>query len=76
MSDHRSADADGVDRCGVVYVHVEVRDGESDTQTAVIAAPEGSTLRDVLRDAGYSPYTRVTAVAARKPTPSGVGGSA
>ena len=58
MSDQPSANRDA-DRCGVVYVRVE-SDEESDAQTAVITAPEGATLRDVLRDAGHSPYTRLT----------------
>jgi ferredoxin len=59
MSDRPAGtDADEGDRCGVVYVHVGSED--PDTETAVLAAPEGATLRDVLRDAGYSPYTRVT----------------
>jgi ferredoxin len=43
------------DRCRVVYVHVEDRERE-----AVVSAPAGSTLRDVLLDAGFSPYTRLT----------------
>jgi len=40
------------DHCEVVYVRV---DGER-----LLTAPKGATLRDVLRDGGCSPYTRVT----------------
>jgi len=73
MSDRSAGgDAGGADRCGVVYVHVEsgeprASESESeeprpaaDTGTTVLVAPEGATLRDVLRDAGHSPYTRFT----------------
>jgi ferredoxin len=39
----------------------EPRSSEPDgTGPAVLVAPEGATLRDVLRDAGHSPYTRLT----------------
>jgi ferredoxin len=44
------------DRCDVVYVDVEDRDGERH----VLTAPVGETLRDVLVDAGHSPYSRLT----------------
>ncbi|GAB6861870.1 2Fe-2S iron-sulfur cluster-binding protein [Haloplanus litoreus] len=43
------------DRCDVVYVSVEA-DGEE----RLLTAPAGATLRDVLLDAGQSPYTRLT----------------
>jgi Na+-transporting NADH:ubiquinone oxidoreductase subunit NqrF len=36
---------------------VTVRDGE---ETTVLTAPAGTTLRDLLLEAGLSPYTRVT----------------
>jgi ferredoxin len=44
------------DRCGVVFVHVVGTDGEE----RVLTARAGSILRDVLLDAGLSPYTRLT----------------
>lgn len=43
------------DRCDVVYVRVD--DGGEEH---LLTAPAGATLRDVLVDAGLSPYTRVT----------------
>jgi ferredoxin len=36
---------------------VTVHDGE---ETTVLTAPAGTTLRDLLLDAGLSPYTRLT----------------
>jgi ferredoxin len=43
------------DRCDVVYVSVE-----DDGEECLLTAPTGATLRDVLVDAGKSPYTRLT----------------
>lgn len=43
------------DRCDVVYVRVD-----DDGEEHLLTAPAGATLRDVLLDAGLSPYTRVT----------------
>jgi ferredoxin len=43
------------DRCRVVYVRVHDGDREH-----LLTAPAGATLRDVLLDAGLSPYTRLT----------------
>jgi ferredoxin len=39
-------------------VTVTVRDGDDET---TLTAPTGAILRDVLLDAGFSPYTRYTA---------------
>lgn len=43
------------DRCDVAYVRVLEGDDEH-----LLVAPEGATLRDVLREGGCSPYTRLT----------------
>jgi ferredoxin len=43
------------DRCDVVYVRID--DGDEER---VLTAPAGARLRDVLIDAGHSPYTRLT----------------
>lgn len=49
-------DSDDGGQCAVVYVRVEGEDGGSE----LLTAPAGATLRDVLRSAGHSPYTRLT----------------
>jgi ferredoxin len=43
------------ERCRVVYVRVSDGDREG-----LLTAPAGATLRDVLVENGWSPYTRVT----------------
>jgi ferredoxin len=44
------------ERCDVVYVRVEGSEGGEH----LLVAPTGTTLRDVLVEAGLSPYTRLT----------------
>jgi ferredoxin len=49
--------------CDVVYVRVESEEPRSsgnEGETTLLVAPSGATLRDVLREEGCSPHTRVT----------------